>query len=354
MDVSIVGGGPAGLAGAIAFSQAGFAVTVLDCAAPPIDKACGEGLMPAGVEILRQLGVVMPHAATFPINGIRFFDGSVSVAAHFPNGHGLGVRRTVLHTALVDRAQQLGVRLCWNAKSVNLAHLPAARLIVAADGQNSLLRREAGLHRIRSEQRRYGFRKHYRVAPWSDHVEVYWGPRGQVYVTPVSANEVGVAALSRDPHMRVDQSLADFPALRARLAGASLVGPEKGALSVSRRLQHIQQDGLALLGDASGSVDAITGDGLTLAFKQALALAEAFRLGKLATYEVAHRRIGRVPHRMAALLLALDRFPVLRHIALRGLAKEPRLFAALLKLHVGESASKRRPNPRVIFETDGS
>jgi flavin-dependent dehydrogenase len=192
------------------------------------------------------------------------------------------------------------------------------------------------------------------MAPWSDHVEVYWGPRSQVYVTPVSANEVGVATLSRDPHVRVDRSLSDFPALRERIAGASFASPEMGALSVSRRLQRVQKDGLALLGDASGSVDAITGDGLTLAFKQAVALAEAFRLGKVADYETAHREVGKLPHRMGRLLLALDRFPVMRRAALAGLAKQPQIFAALLKLHVGAPSSEAGRNSHVILQTNAS
>jgi flavin-dependent dehydrogenase len=349
-DICIVGGGPAGLAGAVAFSQTGITVTVLDCGRPPIDKACGEGLMPAGVEILRQLGVRLPANAGFALNGIRFIDSHVTVAARFPNGKGLGLRRTLLHAALVDRATQLGVHLCWNAKNVSLDQLPPARLIVAADGQNSSLRRQAGLHRTKSEHRRYGFRKHYRVTPWSDHVEVYWGPRSQVYVTPVAADEVGVATLSRDPHLRVDQSLADFPALRERLAGAPLVGAEKGALSVSRRLHRVHQDGLALLGDASGSVDAITGEGLSLAFKQALALADAFQSGKMANYELAHRRAERMPHRMASLLLALDSHTMLRRLALASLAKRPEIFAAFLNAHVGAAKPKSsdshcRPRP---------
>lgn len=338
MDVCIVGGGPAGLAAAIAFRQAGFTATVLDCARPPIDKACGEGLIPAGAAVLRQLGVVLPPGAGLAFKGIQFYDGDLSIAAHFPNGNGLGIRRTALHAALVERASQLGAQLFWNTKRMSLGQLPAARLIVAADGENSTLRREAGLHLIRSERRRYGFRKHFRVAPWSDHVEVHWGPRSQVYVTPVAADTVSVATLCRDPRLRVDQSLAGLPALQKRLAGALQVGPEKGGLSVSRRLQRVQRDGLALLGDASGSVDAITGEGLNLAFQQALALAAAFQSGSLAGYEAAHKAASRTPRRMASLLLKLDTYPVLRRRIFAGLAKRPEIFAALLSVHVGEAS----------------
>ncbi|MGB6361235.1 MAG: FAD-dependent oxidoreductase, partial [Thermoanaerobaculia bacterium] len=56
-DVVVVGGGPAGLATAIAARDLGLAVTVLERRQPPIDKACGEGLMPDGVRRLAALGV---------------------------------------------------------------------------------------------------------------------------------------------------------------------------------------------------------------------------------------------------------------------------------------------------------
>ena len=57
MDVFVIGGGPAGLAAAIAARQRGFSVLVADGAEPPIEKACGEGLMPDAVKILDKLGV---------------------------------------------------------------------------------------------------------------------------------------------------------------------------------------------------------------------------------------------------------------------------------------------------------
>jgi len=59
-DVFIVGGGPAGLAAAIALRARGFGVTVADPALPPIDKACGEGLMPNALRTFERLGVSLP------------------------------------------------------------------------------------------------------------------------------------------------------------------------------------------------------------------------------------------------------------------------------------------------------
>ena len=92
---------------------------------------------------------------------------------------------------------------------------------------------------------------------------------------------------------------------------------------------------VALIGDASGSVDAITGEGLCLGFHQALALADAMESGNLAQYESAHRRLGARPRFMADLMLSVDRWPGLRKRALPALAAHPDLFSGLLAMHVG-------------------
>ena len=73
-----------------------------------------------------------------------------------------------------------------------------------------------------------------------------------------------------------------------------------------------------LAGDASGSVDAITGEGLGLSFRQALALADALEAGELQGYQTAQNRLGRRPRVMARLLLLLDHFAPLRKRVLQA------------------------------------
>ena len=68
------------------------------------------------------------------------------------------------------------------------------RWLVGADGQNSGVRRDAALDATRSLSTRFGFRRHYQVAPWTDFVEVYWGDGFQVYVTPVSPDSISRSA----------------------------------------------------------------------------------------------------------------------------------------------------------------
>ena len=166
-------------------------------------------------------------------------------------------------------------------------------------------------------------------------MELYWGPRGQFYVTPVATNEICVVYISRDSKVRLDCALFDFPILRDRLADAEHGSHEMGALSISRSLKRVYKDSVALLGDASGSVDAVTGEGMCLAFKQADALAHALRAGNLKEYAARHRKIASRPRMMAALMLTMEKHAEIQRRALAFLAKHPPLFESLLRFHVG-------------------
>jgi flavin-dependent dehydrogenase len=105
-------------------------------------------------------------------------------------------------------------------------------------------------------------------------------------------------------------------------------------------LHQVYKGNIALVGDASGSVDAVTGEGLCLSFQQAIAVADALGSGKLENYQRDHRKLARRPNTMSRLLLLLDRYPSVRKRVLRCLAQEPELFARLLAAHLGESSCK--------------
>jgi flavin-dependent dehydrogenase len=342
-DVFVAGGGPAGLAAAIAARNKGFDVTVADPAQFPIDKACGEGLMPEGVAALEALGLRIDPGDGAIFRGIRFREPGSTVQAEFPRGYGIGMRRRKLHGIMVEHAAQLGIRMHWGTAVRGLdengvildGQRVRCRWIIAADGQNSQVRRWAGLDRSRTHQRRLGFRQHFRVAPWTDHVEVHWADRCQAYVTPVAADEVCVALISRDFSMRFDALHELFPELQRRLGAGAPSSSVKGAITATRRFRSVTNSRVALIGDASGSLDAITGEGMAMAFQQALALGEALAVGDLARYEAVHRRILRLPAFMTRLTLQMDRFPSLRHRMLRLFAAEPGLFSRMLAIHTG-------------------
>lgn len=331
LDVFIIGGGPVGLATAIAASQLGMRTVVADARTPPVDKACGEGMLPDGLPAALRLGVL---PAGHVIRGIRFHCGSHNVQGDFPQGPGVGVRRLQLHGQLLRRALDAGVEVRWNTPVTSLAGIEA-RWIVGADGTSSGIRRAAGLDAATGTLTRFGFRKHFRLAPWTDYVEIHWGPGCQIYVTPVAPDEVGIALISRDPKLRVHQALALFPELRERLGAAQPASSERGAITGNRMLNNVTRDNVALVGDASGMVDAITGEGLGLGFNQALALARAMASDDLAGYQRCHRLLARRPRMMAKLLLALDRWPGVGKFAIRTMSSCPVIFSQLLAIHVG-------------------
>lgn len=350
-EILIAGGGPAGLAAAIALRQRGADVLVADSLEPPIDKPCGEGLMPDSRRDLARLGIELEASCGAAFRGIRFAGAGSTVTAEFPRGEGLGVRRLVLHRRLINRAAELGVRMVWKTPLV-MQQGHAVRLgsqacryrwLIGADGHASRVRAWAGLDAASLRSRRFGFRAHYRIEPWSPYVEVHWGALGQAYITPVGPQEICVAAMSRHPGIRLDQVLNGIPFMREKLAGVETTTPERGALTLTRRLRCVAQGNVALIGDASGSADAITGEGLAMGFRQALLLAESLEADGLDVYAAQHSRILALPQRMAAVMLLMDRSARLRERALRVLAARPHLFAEMLSVHVGE-----QPLPRFV------
>jgi flavin-dependent dehydrogenase len=341
-DLAVVGGGPCGLATAIRARLAGMSVTLVDRAQPPIDKACGEGLMPDAAARLRELGV---EPRGLPLRGIRYVDGTTVAEGVFPKAAGLGVRRLELHRAFTARAEEIGVDLRWGIKALGLANGPdavqletsegviAARWIAGADGLHSAVRRWANLEGPAAPLRRFGVRRHFAIAPWSEFVEVHWGPGCEAYVTPVAHDEVGVALLWSGRKADFEALLGEIPSLGERLRGVAASSRDRGAGPLAQRARAVHRGRIALVGDAAGYLDAITGEGLAVALHEADALVDALVAGDLARYARAHRRIHRLPDTMTAIVLACERRPWIRRRAVRALAAEPALFSRLLGIH---------------------
>ncbi|MGV8042323.1 MAG: NAD(P)/FAD-dependent oxidoreductase [Thermoanaerobaculaceae bacterium] len=347
-DLVVVGGGPAGLATAIHARLAGLRVTLLDGSRPVIDRACGEGLMPAGRDELEALGVALDPEWTAPFSGIRYLEGDDAADGRFPAGSGLGVRRTALHAALVARAEALGADLRWGVAARGLAErgveteggVVRAPFVVGADGRGSAVRRWAGLEYRPPEKGRTGVRRHYTIEPWTDLVEVYWAPGAEAYVTPVGPRRVGVAILWSGGANTFDALLARFPGLGARLGRAPTQSRDMGGAGFGAVPRAVATDRVALVGDAAGSVDPITGVGVTLALREARVLVEALAARRPRRYVAAHRGIVRPIRAMARLLLVLTRHHRLRRGAIRALAADPALFGRLVGLNAGQLGAR--------------
>ena len=339
----MVGGGPAGLAVAIGARLAGMSVTVVDRGRLPIDRACGEGLMPDAMERLAALGVSPPPAESAPFAGIRYLAGGLAAEGRFVGTTGFGVRRTALHRELAARAEALGAELHWRVEVAGLDAaglalagdtLPA-RFAVGADGRHSSVRRWAGLEGTPPRRGRHAVRRHYEVAPWTDLVEVHWGEQVEAYVTPVGPRCVGVAMLWNGGASSFDALLARFPALAGRLAGAPRLSRDRGASLIGARPCVAARGRVALVGDSAGGVDPITGEGLALAFRQAERLVPALASGDLDGYARSCPDLGSRPRRMGSLLLHLERSAALRRRVVAALASDPALFSRLLAVHTG-------------------
>jgi flavin-dependent dehydrogenase len=343
-DLAIVGGGPAGLATAICGARRGLRAVVVDRRGRPLDKPCGEGLMPGGVAALTAMGVEIPTGERAPFIGIRYLDGDVIVEGRFAGGPGWGIRRTTLTEAMVARAElRYGCRVGgWHRASDGVLLETAggavsASVLVGADGLHSWVRRDAGVGVRWHGPKRFGVRRHFRVPPWSPFVEVYWGEAGEAYITPVGPQRVGVAFLWSGGPRTFDDLLRCFPVVQAKLSTAIAETEPRGAGPFRQNVRQRCAADVVLIGDAAGCLDAISGEGLTLAFRSAQALADIIACGKpLQAYDRSYRRLSRSYYRLTAVLLALTSRPRLRRLAFSALARCPTLFDRLLAAHTGQ------------------
>ena len=338
VDVLVVGGGPVGLATAIEARLRGLTATIIEprhgTDGSGIDKACGEGLMPGALPALARLGVDPPG---FALRGVSYRAAGYRIDHRFATGEGRGVRRTALHDALAERARSLGVvvvggkvdALEQDSQSVTAGGI-RARYLVAADGLHSTVRRLTGLERpVAARGKRYGVRRHFHVEPKTDLIEVYWTPTVEAYVTPVGDGVVGIAMLGRQG-LDFKAALAGIPALASLIKGAEPASALRGAGPFRQSTTRRSLGRVLLVGDASGYVDAITGEGIRVGLAQAEAAIASVSRDDPHSYERAWMRRTRDFRVLTAGLVAAANSP-LRSAIVPAAVALPRLFGGVVE-----------------------
>lgn len=360
-DCAVVGAGPAGSAAALYLSRAGRSVALIDRAAFPRRKACGEGILPAGVAVLRELGVYEEAAALGrAFRGISYTtrDGREARSA-FPKGEGLAVPREELDSLLLrraaaapgvsvfERAPAHGVECTGDGVRVRLADGEVrARRLIAADGMSSPVLKALGVPRRWPERERHGLSARLTgIEGLGDFVEVFLLGGGELYLTPLPGGGRATAALLLESRTHADVSRGrdaafwrlarSHPSLAPRLQRAAIDAPVLGLGPLAPTAERCEDGPWLAAGDAAGAVDPLVGDGIGLALRGGRLAAEATDAalsgrGRPGDYTRRRRRMLRPKRRLASFALTMSRRPALARLAITTLRVFPFVFSALL------------------------
>jgi menaquinone-9 beta-reductase len=376
-DVVVVGAGPAGAAAAILLAERGHAVTLLDKAAFPRPKICGEYLSPEAARVLDRLGVLkaVDAAGAQPLHGMRITapDGTV-LDGTYPTGgrwrgyrdHALALPREVFDRVLVERARALPVDVRERQRVTGLLREGdrvvgvqaededgarvdvAARLVVGADGRASVVARALGLVRPHRLRRLALIQYVSGVDGLGDRGEIFVDPPDYSILNPVAPGLVNLSLVVPLAHAtpfrgRLEAFLGarikQMRHLPARVAGMRAEGPLRVMGPLAYRVAEPRVGGVLLAGDAAGFYDPFTGEGLFTALRSAELLAEVahpaltrddLSTGALAPYAVAKRRAFADKARVTRVLQLVIGHRRLANAAAHFLRRRPTLLATLM------------------------
>jgi geranylgeranyl reductase family protein len=331
-DVLVVGAGPAGSTAAYRLASAGASVLLADKAQFPRDKPCGGGLT---MRAVRQLPFSVEPVVEDRTMRVRFgldFTRRVERAVDEPLV--LMTQRKRLDAFLVEQAAKAGAEFRDGVKvsdlaleddgaraRVNGSSVTAVHALLA-DGANGVSARAVGLDDGREHGVALEANVPYGVVREEDYrgllcLELANVPGGYGWVFPKGDHvNVGVGGWEREgPRLR--EHLARF-CREYDIPESSLEDVRGYRLPLVHPRARLAKGRVALLGDAAGLVDPLSGDGMYEAFLSAKLATEAVLAGDLEGYDRELRRT--LSSQLAAAWgakVALDRFPRLTYAVVR-------------------------------------
>ncbi|GEM_PF-1764226 len=298
--LAVIGGGPIGLYTAIRLSRLGYKVDLFERDQLPKDKVCGQGIMPAGVRILEEAGIIFDEKKeAFSFQGVEYFSAQHYVKGNL-HGKALGVERKVLSSKLYEKALSCsGLTIYENSLVSNIdmhdsyvdikvkngkdntAVISRYKYIFACDGLHSKTREKLANANKRAGPLRMGARVHVNQKPWSDCVQVYWNDGVEAYVTPISESKIEVAFLwfthkNFDKKNLLQDLLSRFPSLERKMEGSLLANDFRGYGPFAKVSNKMQVGRCFFIGDAYRFLDGITGEGVALGLSSAKIVCDRF------------------------------------------------------------------------------
>jgi len=289
MHIAVVGGGPAGSWSSIQLAKIGHNVTLIDSLAP-WEKPCGGGVT---TKTLGQFGIFNSDLPRVDIERITVFFGDTDSVSMEPQSPLAVVSRQELGRHLLAEATRAGVRIVTDRVTEIKVHKKqwvvtgreaefAADFLVGADGATSMVRRATG-HGLGPEDLCVTL-GYFIPGSFPAHMKIFFVPSFEGYIWSFPRpNHVSYGLITRSGpawNTRARTLLANF--IEADLGHLVMDQAEFYSAPVpclgrrSWKKNAISGDRWALVGDAAGLVDPITGEGIYSAFRSAQLLAETF------------------------------------------------------------------------------
>ena len=320
-DIVIVGAGPAGSACAYFLGKEGYDVLLVDKNRFPRDNACGDGISEKSISVLNEMGLadivrkrariirrIMISSETGLTINLEFnksrkmyvirrniFDNILfHNAKNFANS-----KENFLVTDIIKKSEKISIK---GINSSGKHEIIKSKIIVGADGSNSIVSKKLSPKNIDSRSSLIALRAYYKIKDLSDVIEIFYTKRlvpGYLWIFPVNEEvaNVGLGMLIEDKKKRnininmveyLDHLLKNDNRIRERFSGCKRISDPMGWTIPLGLPEKIQGDGFILIGDAARLANPLTGEGIGNALISAKIGAEAIKKHIEAGYPLAY------------------------------------------------------------------